>query len=110
MLAEYFLGRISTCNRKLAAVSLREDGKTFSEIGKLFGVSASRARQLADQGMRIRQQQEEWEAAEAIRNCPQLKVYEARLLLHVLDILKELPTLKVKKIKHKRPVYLKFWI
>ena len=110
MLAEYSLSRISASDRKLAALSLKEDGKTFSEIGELFGVSPSRARQLAVEGVRIRQRHEEIRAQEVEKNHPGLKVYEAQVLLPLLDILKELPTLKVKKVKRARPVYIKFWI
>jgi hypothetical protein len=110
MMAEYSLSRISASDRKLAALSMKENGKTFSEIGEAFGVSITRARQLVVEGVRIRQRHEEVRATEAEKNCPKLKVYEARVLLPLLDILKELPTLKVKKTKRARPVYVKFWI
>jgi hypothetical protein len=73
-----------------------EDGKTFSEIGKAFGVSVTRARQLVTEGVRIRQRHEKAEAEDVERHRPGLKVYEARVLLPLLEILKEIPTLKVK--------------
>jgi len=73
-----------------------EDDKTFSEIGKAFGVSVARARQLVKEGVRIRQLYKEAEAEKIESHRPGLKVYEAKVLLPLLEILKEIPTLKVK--------------
>ena len=96
-MAKRFLSYSPLSTRKLAALSMREeDGKTFSEIGKAFGVSVTRARQFVKEGVRIRQRYEEAEAERIESHRPGLKVYEAKVLLPLLEILKEISTLKVK--------------
>lgn len=46
---------VTRSKRRLKALELRESGMKWREVGAHFGVSASRARQLAECGRRIRQ-------------------------------------------------------
>jgi len=75
---------VPSSHRRMVALSMRNQGKTFQEIGEVFGVSRERARQLV---------------ARAIRECSAgfryrhkdagLERHEVDALMPLLDFLKE---------------------
>ena len=78
--------------RKMTALTMRDIGMTYREIGERFGVSRSRAQQLVEAGKRIREWRLQSDAklfAEECRNRD-FKAYELQMLLPLLGFLKEL--------------------
>ena len=76
---------LTSLERRMLALSMRYQGKTFREIGQYFGVTRERARQLVTRALR--------ESSAGFRyrhKDPVLDLSEIKNLLPLLGYLKEL--------------------
>lgn len=76
--------KLQAAQRRMDALHLREEGKTFREVGEFFGVTAGRAQQLVRRALR------ECTAGHRFRHSDvSLSFQEAFELMPLLGFLKE---------------------